>query len=259
MNQIVAIEKITEVICKDPAVKAIFLKGSIARNTEDTYSDVDYYCLVDAGEMASFLLRRLDYLNAYRPLIFCSESNFVGPQIVGVFDDGLHFDLYTVTESSLQHTDAVKVLYDPEGMLSNYVAEALTLSEDGVIDRFHEFSFSLLEFEAAYLRGDLLWASRLASHLSGDLAVILRSIYDQENGKLGFKRLSDTLDDAIKAKMIEALDLCGPSYLPKGPLLLIEILEKTLSRLPLQITERLNMTFFSFMAQKIRSINAGIS
>lgn len=244
MKQIEAIDKITEVICKDPAVKAIFLKGSIARNVMDAYSDVDYYCLVDELEKASFLNRRLDYLTAYRPLMFWSESNFVGPQIVGVFDDGLHFDLYTVTEASLHHTDEVKVLYDPEGILLNYVAEPLTIRDEDLINHFHAFTFSLLEFETAYLRGDLLWASRLASHLSGDLALVLRYVNDKENAKLGFKRLGDALDDASKAKMREAMDLCGPSYLPKGPLMLIEILEKTLSHLPLQITERLNRTIF---------------
>lgn len=259
MKQIHAIEKITEVICKDPAIKAIFLKGSIARNVMDDYSDVDYYCLVDEQQKASFLNRRLDYLTAYRPLMFWSASDFVGPQIVGVFDDGLHFDLYTVTEASLHHTDEVKVLYDPEGILSSYVAEPLTIRDEDLINHFHAFTFSLLEFETAYLRGDLLWASRLASHLSGDLALILRYVNDNENAKLGFKRLHGALDDEVKAKLIEALDLSGPSYLPKGPLVLVEILEHAISQLSLKITGQLNMTFFNFMAQKIRSMNAEIS
>ena len=40
----------------------------------------------------------------------------MGPQIVAVYDNGLHFDLYTVT-LRLYKKDQIKVLYDPCGLL----------------------------------------------------------------------------------------------------------------------------------------------
>ncbi|GGH27032.1 nucleotidyltransferase domain-containing protein [Paenibacillus segetis] len=254
MKQLEAVNTMLDVIKNDSAVRAIFLKGSIARNDLDDYSDVDFYCIVKEDQIESFLERRLDYLQQYKPLIYWSESNFVGPQIVAVFNNGLHFDLYTVTFDSLHHTDEIKVLYDPEQLLQDYTPENLTINKDGVIRCFHEFTFSLLEFEAAYCRNDILWASRLASHLSGDISIILRYLYDEENARVGFKRLHKSLDERLYKKMVEAMDYCGPSYLPKGVQLLTEIADEIMDKLPDEISNKLNKAFFYYMVEKINRL-----
>ncbi len=254
MKQLEAIEKIAEVIKKDNAIKAMFLKGSIARNCLDDYSDVDFYCIVDNEGLEDFLNKRIDYLNQYRPIVYWSESNFVGPQIVAVYDNGLHFDLYTVTIETLQNTDEIKVLYDPDDLLLSYKSTPLKLSEEDVIGLFHEFTFSLLEFEAAYCRNDLLWASRLASHLSGNLSMILRYLYDINNSKLGFKRLCKYLDTEMHNKMAKAMDLSGPSNLPNGVMLLVEIAREILEKLPEKVSSNVNIHFFNFMAKKINKL-----
>ena len=177
--------------------------------------------------------------------------NFVGPQIVAVFDNGLHFDFYTVTLDTLPKTDKIKIIYDPNGLLSDYKAESLTISEDYFINMFDEFTFTLLEFEAAYCRGDLIWASRLGSHLSGDLSIILRYLYDKDNAKLGFKRLYKSLDSDLYHKMVSAMDLLGPSFLPMGVVQLVEIAEELIEKLPEEISNKINRIFFNYMADKI--------
>lgn len=254
MKQIEAAKTMCEIIKNDNAIRAIFLKGSIARNDLDDYSDVDFYCIVKDNELEDFLKRRLDYLKQYRPLIYWSETNFVGPQIVAVFDNGLHFDLYTVTFETLQKTDEIKVLYDPDKLLSDYKAEHLNICENDVIDIFDEFTFTLLEFEAAYCRNDLIWASRLASHLSGYLAVILRYLFDINNSKLGFKRLYKSLDGELHKKIMEAMDLSGPSFLPKGVILLAEIVNEIIENLPNEISSKINIMFFNYMFDKIKIV-----
>lgn len=254
MKQLEAIEKVSEVVKNDCAVRAIFLKGSIARNDLDEYSDVDFYCLVEDGRIEEFLKKRVDYLEQYKPLIYWSETNFVGPQIVAVYDNGLHFDLYTVTLETLQRTDEIKVLYDPCSLLVEYESVPLTISEDDFIENFHEFTFALLEFEAAYCRNDLLWASRLASHLSGDVSIILRYIYDKDNSKLGFKRLYKKLDTELHKKMIKAMDLSGPTHLPKGVVLLIEIVNEIIEKLPDITSSKINTEFLNYMSKKINRL-----
>lgn len=254
MKQLEAIEKVSKAIKKYSGVKAIFLKGSIARDDFDEYSDVDFYCLVDDDKLEEFLNKRIDYLEQYRPLIYWSEANFVGPQIVAVYDNGLHFDLYTVTLETLQKTDQIKVLYDPCGLLSDYRQVPLAISEDDFIKVFHSFSFSLLEFEAAYCREDLLWASRLASYLSGDLAIILRYIFDKNNSRLGFKRLYKSLDSSLYNKLLKAMDLSGPSHLPKGFVLLIEIVNEILGMLADETLSKLNTEFFKFTSARINRL-----
>ena len=65
MKQLEAIEKVSKAIKKDSGVKAIFLKGSIARDDFDEYSDVDFYCLVDDDKLEVSFNKRLDYFEQY--------------------------------------------------------------------------------------------------------------------------------------------------------------------------------------------------
>lgn len=254
MRQEEAIEKVYSEIMKDKLVKAVFLKGSIARGECDEYSDVDFYCMVDEERKEEFLSKRIKYLEAYKQIIYYTEENFVGPQIVAVFEDGLHFDLYTVTKESLHCTDEIKVLYDPAGLLKNYKNEKFLLSNEEIAKYFDEITFMLLEFETAYMRNDLIWASRLGSHISGYLSIILRYIYDKDNARLGLKRLYKKLDSSMYEKYKNAVDLLGPTYLPKGVVLLCEILEEILGKLPEEILERINKKFFYFMLSKIKQL-----
>jgi hypothetical protein len=112
----------------------------------------------------------------------------------------------------------------------------------------------MLEFEAAYCRNDLIWASRLGSHITGYLAIILRYIYDPNNAQLGFKRLSKKLDKEKHDKLTMAMDLLGPSYLPQGVKILNEITEEILEELPKEISNKVNKIFFNSMAEKIREL-----
>ncbi|QTA37904.1 aminoglycoside 6-adenylyltransferase [Thermosipho ferrireducens] len=255
MEQLKAIKVISEAIKKDKNVRSMFLKGSLARNEMDSYSDVDFYCLVKSDSLEEFLKKRLHYLKQYRPLIYWSEVNFVGPQIVAVFDNGLHFDLYTVTHDTLSMTDEIKIIYDPENLLDNYKAEKLAISEKEFLRYFNSFAFTMLEFETAYLRKDLIWASRLTNHLSADLAAILRYFYDRDNSKLGFKRLHEKLDKNLREKLIKAMDFSGPSYLPEGAIMLAEILREIIEmHLNETLKSKVNIEFFYFMFERFKKL-----
>ena len=254
MRQLDSINVIREVLSNDNNVKAIFLKGSLARDDFDEYSDVDLYCMVEENELQAFLSKRVSYMEHYRPLIFWQEVNFVGQQIVGVFDNGLHFDLYTVTPDSLHMTDEIKILYDPQGLLSNYKSENLGMSEEEFVEYFNEISFAILELEAAYKRHDLIWASRLGSHISGYVAIILRYIYDFENARLGFKRLNTKLDNEIYKKLMEGMEFLGPSNVLQGVSLLLEIVNEIINTLPKETSDKINQKFFYFMFDKIGAL-----
>ena len=254
MRQEESIKAIQEEILRGGLARAIFLKGSLARGQGDEYADVDFYCIVEEDKKEEFLSKRIDYMESYRPLLYWSESNFVGPQIVGVFDNGLHFDLYTITIDKLQYTDQIKVLHDPEGLLTGYKQQDLSISQDDVVELYGEFSFSLLEFETAYKRKDLLWASRLGGHLSGYLSVLLRYVYDKENARLGMKRLNSKLDKDTYKEFLNALDLLGPSQVNYGVEVLCDIAVGTMEKLPSEIADRINKKFLYFMIDKIKEL-----
>lgn len=254
IKQLEAVEKILPFVIKDSSVRAVFLKGSIARGDIDKFSDVDFYCLVKDEKIDRFLSNRIQYMEQYRPLIFSEEVNFVGPQIAGVFNDGLHFDLYTVTYDTLHRTDEIKILYDPEKLLSDYVPEQLGINEETLIKYFDEISFTMLEIEVAYCRNDLMWASRLGSHISGYLSIILRYIYDTNNAQLGLKRLHKKLDRDIYNKLVSAMDLLGPSSILQGVKILVEITNEVIEKLPEYISNKINTVFFNYIVGKIKEL-----
>lgn len=254
MEQWNAVGSLVEQLKKDKAVRAIFLKGSLAREDWDQFSDIDLYCLVHEIELDSFLTRRLACLEEYAPLLFWTEVNFVGPQIVAVFENGLHVDLYTVTAETLQQTDVVKVLYDPEELLGDYAVKSFPLSSEAVLRTFNSLAFSLLEFAAAFNRGNLIWASRLASHISSDIVLLLRYIYDPERAQLGFKRVDKYVPADTYQAVSDALDNIGPTKLPHGLVTLLDLLEELIPSLPAEIKENLNLAFYNFTAEIVRQL-----
>src|SRR5699024_12336038 len=118
MKQDEAVKIISQSLMKDKRVKAIFLKGSMGRGEYDEYSDVDLYCLVDEADEDTFLIHRLRHLESYRKILFYEDLFIIAPQIIAVFDNLLHVDLFTVTETTFKEKDFFLVLYDPENSLS---------------------------------------------------------------------------------------------------------------------------------------------
>ena len=246
-----AIDCITKLVLDTQHVNYIFLKGSIARGEQDQYSDVDYYCVVDKEYYSEFLEKRIQILEGYKKLVYYSESNFVGPQIVGVFDNGLHFDFYTLVDVPKYGTDAIKVIYDKDGQLSEYIKIKNEPDEKQIATYFNEFTFSLLEFEAAYCRGDLIWSVRLGSHLLGDLSLILSYIYDPDKPFVGMMRLGQKLPIDIYEKVIEANNLLTPKDILKGILCLIELAEIIYEKLEDNYKNKINISFFRFMKDRL--------
>lgn len=254
MKQQDSINKILPFLIQDSDVRAVLVKGSVARGESDEFSDVDLYCLVKEDGLETFFKKRVEYLRKYRPFMYLTEANFVGPQIVGVYDNGLHIDLYTVTLETLPKTDEIKILYDPEKLLIQYKAEPLTIKDDDIIEYFNRISFSMLEFEAAYCRNDLTWASRLGSHMTGYLSIILRYTCDPDNAQLGLKGLFKKIDRNKYDKFFEAIDSLGPSYLPKGVKILAQITNEILKELPKEISDKVNTEFLYFMTKQVNNL-----
>lgn len=253
MEQLNIIDVITKRLLKEKEIRALFLKGSFARNEVDEYSDIDYYVIVHDEEVESFLNKRIEILQSYRPLIYYSEANFVGPQIVGVYDNGLHIDLYTITLNNLKQSDKIKVLYDPEHLLDNYEEKSLSLSLDEISKNINEFSFTLLEFETAYKRRDILLSSRLVNYLNFYLITLLRYIIDKDFSLLGFKRLYKNLDYKTYEKIKDILDLQGPSHCLECVKSNIKLFDEYLNKLPPNI-KGINYEFYNFMKERINNI-----
>lgn len=194
MKQEEAVKAISQSLMRDELVKAIFLKGSMGRDEYDEFSDVDLYCLVDEEDEALFLTKRLKHLESYRKILFYEDFFIIAPQIIAVFDNLLHVDLFTVTEKSFKEKDYFRTLYDPEGRLTKFQStQNLLLSLEEFSGCAYDVAWFLFQYNKASNRGNDLWAVEMLQHVMVNFSKVLLHRYKPEKAQLGLKSLESQL------------------------------------------------------------------
>ncbi len=204
MKQEIAIEKISESLIADPLVRAIFLKGSMGRNEHDEFSDIDLYCLVDKENRDLFLHNRIKHLKAYKPIIFQDSVYIIAPQIIAVYEDLLHIDLFTVTSEDFPAKDYFKVLYDPENLLKSYIhTQGLAISLEQYRDDVIDTAWFLFQYKKSEDRGNHIWSVRMLSNVMEHLSRVLLYKYKPSRAQLGLKTLHTSLPASVKLQVEE--------------------------------------------------------
>jgi len=238
LRQDIAVEKIVRSLKRDPSVQAIFLKGSMGRNEQDEYSDIDLYCLVHQEQVEQFLSRRLNHLNAYRDIIFNDDIFIVAPQIIAVFDDLLHIDLFTVTKESFVGKDYFKVLYDPDHLLDEFMdTQGLALSESEYLDDVSDVTWFLFQYKKSAARGNDIWNVRMLTNVMYHLARVLLHRYAPERAQLGLKTLEQSLPESLVAELNQIFENITPSGHRKATLQIKQLVLKELDWIKLNLAE----------------------
>ncbi len=212
MKQETAVEKILESLRKDPSVRSVFLKGSMGRKEHDEHSDIDMYCLVEDGEEKDFLTRRLDHLKAYKDLIFHDDIFIIAPQIIAIYEDWLHIDLFTVTEKTFLEKDFFTVLYDPEHLMGKYESsQNLMISKEQFKDNVLDAAWFLFQYQKAAARGNDTWAVEMLRHSMRNVTTILLSRYAKERAVLGLKTIHRDLPQDLQDRVVEIYEKMTPS------------------------------------------------
>lgn len=215
--QEVAVEKITASLIQSPHVRAIFLKGSMGRNEHDEHSDIDLYCLVEKEQEELFLAERITHLQTYRPVLFQDDIFIIAPQLIAVFDNLLHIDLFTVTVESFTPKDFFKVVYDPENLLAQFEAsQSLILSKEEYKDHVIDVAWFLFQYRKASARGNDVWAVKMLSHVLEHLARILLYRYAPERAQLGLKTISRSLPEPVFSEIESISGLMTPAAHPQA-------------------------------------------
>ena len=211
-QQEIAVQVICESLKKDPHVEAVFLKGSMGRGEHDEHSDIDMYCLVRQGEETGFLERRLEHLRAYREVIFTDDIFIVAPQLIAVFDNYLHIDLFAVTRESFPGHDHFTVLHDPHDVMKEFiVTQGLALSLEEYRDDVMDIAWFLFQYRKSAARGNDIWSVRMLSNVVHHLARALLHRYAPERAQLGLKTVSQSLPKELAAEMISIHERVTPS------------------------------------------------
>lgn len=178
-----AIDKIGQAIIADCLCEAIVLKGSIGRGDDDEYSDVDMYAIVTEENYQLFMERREKYLKSYRDIVFLAENDFGVKQMLAIYDDALHVDLYTTTMENLDHGNPVKVYYDPMNLFDNYQVINKMFTNEELISIFDESLYYFVEAASAYARKNYPWTAHILAGAIANCAVLMRNRYDNAGAK----------------------------------------------------------------------------
>ncbi|MCD5322214.1 MULTISPECIES: nucleotidyltransferase domain-containing protein [Pontibacillus] len=212
MRQDIALEKVVESLKQEPCVQSLFVKGSMGRNEHDEHSDIDLYCLVDEDGEASFLTRRLDHLRAYKDLLYYESIFIIAPQVIGVYEDGLHIDLFTVTKKTIQEKDYFKVLYDRDEVMKDYqLTQNLTLTTEEARDRAETVVWFLFQYTKAKDRGNDLWATEMLREVMRSMSRLLLYRYANDRAQLGMKAIHKDLPQSKKDQLLEIYEQITPS------------------------------------------------
>lgn len=222
-----AVETIVESLKQDKRVQAIFLKGSMGRREHDEFSDIDLYCLVNERDLEAFLPQRLTHLKAYQKLLFHDEIFIVAPQILAVYENLLHIDLFTVTEENYIEKDFMHVLYDPHQQLEKYQeSQSLRIDHEEFQDAVDDVAWFLFQYKKSAARGNTLWSIHLLHHVMTHLAKLLLHRYCANRAQLGLKTFEVSLPKEIVQEMSKIYECMTPQLHRQAHELICNLLQR---------------------------------
>jgi predicted nucleotidyltransferase len=189
-----ALEVLSNSLKQDKRVQAIFVKGSLGRGEQDQHSDLDLYCLVEEKDLDGFLQSRIHHLESYGKLLFHDDIFIVAPQILALYENMLHVDLFTVTEKTFIEKDFFKVIYDPANLLEKHKnTQNLRLSADEFQDAVDDIAWFLFQYKKSAARGNDLWSVNMLNQVMSHLSRVLLHRYKPERAQLGLKTVETSL------------------------------------------------------------------
>lgn len=255
MEQYKIVEAVSEKIIAEKTCEAIFLKGEIARQEHDQYSDIDLYVLVSKQNFDRFLEYRLSYLEAYQPLLHYQFSLSIYPLVIGVYENGYRINLYAVSESDKIQAGAMLVIYDPKKILSEFEKISLSYSADEIKEELESFCLNAKDYFVACKRRDQIYSFSLATALFQSFASLFRIGFDAENAKMGVKNFLKKSDYETRRVLKEILSKLNYEFHPDAVKLMFVALDSLLGTFPLKIVENVNFDFYNHTKNLIMSIN----
>lgn len=249
-----AIRSISQKIIDDHLCDAIILKGSIGRGDDDEYSDVDMYLIVSPENMDAVLQKRVAYLSAYKEIVYLEDVNFGLPQKVTIYADALHVDLYTARIEQIEHTDPIKVWYDPKGLFDNYTYHRADVTEQEVSEYFSEVLYHFVEADTAYKRKNYAWTAKIMGNAIAIAAFLLRYPYDKQYTFLGLKKINEILPYEQYQLLEDAYRYLGKDSFDKSNDCLIRALEELIAHADDSLKGKLDMRLFHWVKESLGSI-----
>jgi len=254
VEQYKIVEKVAEKIISEKACEAIYLKGEIASKEHDEYSDVDLLVLVAFGNYDRFLDKRLEYAEAYQPVLYHNFTFKTYPLLLCVYENGYRLNLYTANDQNFLQTGEFLVIHDPKKLLSGYEKVSLSFSPAEIRDLLDSFSLTAKDYYVAEMRNDDIYAFSLAHTLFEIFASLYRIGFDAENAKRGLRNFLRKGDYESRRTVREIAQKLNLEKHLEAVRLMFVALDGLLGNLPLKIVENINFDFYNHSKNLIMSI-----
>lgn len=205
------VEVLLESLRDDPYIEAVFLRGSMAREEHDEFSDIDIYCVVNEENIEAFLPNRIQHIKAYKKTCFVDDIYIIAPQLLVIYEDMIHIDLFTVTPSEISDKDAMKILFDPNGILAaKQKNTTLSLTPLEFQDAVDDTVWYLYQYYWSAKRGNEIWSVHLLRNSLEHFAKVLLHKYCPERALLGLKTLNNSLPTDPLDEVVDIVNCMSP-------------------------------------------------
>lgn len=205
------VEILLESLKGDQFVEAVFVRGSIAREEHDEFSDIDMYCVVKEENIEAFLPNRKKHIETYKVTLFVDDIYIIAPQLLVVYEDLIHIDLFIVAPSEISNKDAIKILFDPNGILTAKLeSTTMALTPLEFQDAVDDTVWYLYQYFWSAKRGNEIWCVHLLRNSIEHFAKVLLHKYCPERALLGLKATYNSLPSAPLNEIVDIMDCMTP-------------------------------------------------
>lgn len=169
------------------------------------------------------------------------------PQLVAIFDDATHVDLYVALREEIGHEDPIRVWSDPSGLFEGFAWERAAVSDETLARLFSSALYCIVEADSAYRRDNYAWAAKILCDAAGSAAVLLRWPDDPTHAFLGLKKLNQIVSPE-RYRLLEGIyaHLSGPE-LPRAARLLTQALGAFLAEAGPSLRAQLDLRFWEWV------------
>lgn len=215
----------------NPMIEAIELKGSLAHQG-DEWSDLDLHIVVTEENQAMAFEICYGLAQDYMPVLIIEQVNFGLPQVMCIYENHLHVDLYIGPRKDKNESI--------EAQSERLAQEVTTVLNEAI--------YSLHELDIAFKRGDFLWAHRLTSHILADLSLALCREYQPEKDYLHVKLLEVHLAPDWLSAIAEVYRLMGQGDYARAFTALITLIRSVVIRQPEAVANKIRLHYLEHFA-----------
>lgn len=116
----IMLNMIKEILKSHQAIEGIFLGGSIAKNKEDLFSDIDLRIVVSEDQFNEYVHSKKRLMTEFGDVLFFEDFNPSAPFTIAHYRNFIKVDLFIYTFSRLKPSlwlQGIKILFDPSDRL----------------------------------------------------------------------------------------------------------------------------------------------